>query len=72
MKAIEYIKSVPRWLIVRSGGRKFPFLYTGRLAPVRLTHMPPPAAGAVSASTNTPATSRCLMAHLPIGTRTIP
>ena len=42
MQAIEYIKSVPRWLIVRSGGRKFPFLYTGRLAPVRLTQRPPP------------------------------
>jgi threonine dehydrogenase-like Zn-dependent dehydrogenase len=42
MQAIQYVKSVPRWLTTRLLGRRWPALYTGPTACVRLTDLPEP------------------------------
>ncbi|MBT5875338.1 MAG: alcohol dehydrogenase catalytic domain-containing protein [Candidatus Latescibacteria bacterium] len=43
MEAVQYIKSVPRYLFVRALGGRWPFLSTGALSCIRLAEVTPPA-----------------------------
>jgi threonine dehydrogenase-like Zn-dependent dehydrogenase len=42
MQAIEYVKSVPRYLTARLLGPRWPAVYTSRFGTLRLTHLEPP------------------------------
>ncbi len=42
MRAVQYIRSVPRYLLSRFLGAKFPSLYTGSLSLVKLRQVEPP------------------------------
>ncbi|MBI4553868.1 MAG: zinc-binding alcohol dehydrogenase, partial [Candidatus Latescibacteria bacterium] len=42
MLALQYIKSVPRYLFVRAFGRRWPGLSTGRFSCIRLVDVEPP------------------------------
>jgi threonine dehydrogenase-like Zn-dependent dehydrogenase len=42
MRAIQYVKSVPRWLMTRFLGRSLPALYTGPGALLRYSNLPEP------------------------------
>jgi threonine dehydrogenase-like Zn-dependent dehydrogenase len=42
MLAIQYVKSIPRWLTMRLLGRRFPALYSGRCAVIRLAEVNEP------------------------------
>jgi threonine dehydrogenase-like Zn-dependent dehydrogenase len=43
MQALQYIKSIPRYLLIRSLGQRFRSLVTSPLAPLRLVDLPQPA-----------------------------
>ncbi|HZT79982.1 MAG TPA: zinc-binding dehydrogenase [Gemmataceae bacterium] len=42
MLAVQCVKSVPAWLLLKALGRRFPGLYTGRLSLARLREVEPP------------------------------
>ncbi len=42
MLAVRYVKSVPRWLLLKALGRRFRGLCTSRLSPVELADVPEP------------------------------
>ncbi|MBI3911545.1 MAG: alcohol dehydrogenase catalytic domain-containing protein [Armatimonadetes bacterium] len=42
MQAIQYVKSIPRWLTTRLLGKRWPALYTGPTACIRLAEVPEP------------------------------
>lgn len=42
MLALQYIKSIPRYLLIRSLGQRFKGLVTGPLSPLRLVDLPEP------------------------------
>lgn len=42
MRAIQYVRSIPRWLAARYGGRFLRGLPTSRLGTIRLVELPPP------------------------------
>src|SRR5437660_5382156 len=41
-KAVQFIRSVPRWLLVRSLSGRWPSVATGALSCIRLADLPPP------------------------------
>lgn len=43
MRAVQYVKNVPRWILMRGMGRRFPSLYTSRLGLLALRDVEPPA-----------------------------
>ncbi len=42
MTALQYRKSIPRYLVLRTLGRRWPSLYTSRVAPIGLRELPEP------------------------------
>ena len=42
MLAVQCVKSVPAWLVLKALGRRFPRLYSSRLSLTRLREVPPP------------------------------